>query len=153
MKLKSFTSYDFPDSKGHFGPYGGSFVSETLFAALEKLDQDYSVAINDRKFLDKFEKELKTFVGRPSPIFHAQRWSEKIGGGQLYFKREDLNHTGAHKINNTIGQVLLAKRTGKKRVIAGTDCGFGTFAGFGNVDPDIAYLKLQSLVQGASKVK
>ena len=123
MKLKSFTGYDFPDSKGHFGPYGGSFVSETLFAALEKLDQDYSVAINDRKFLDEFEKELKTFVGRPSPIFHAQRWSEKIGGGQLYFKREDLNHTGAHKINNTIGQVLLAKRTGKKRVIAETGAG------------------------------
>ena len=123
MKLQSFNSYDFPDSKGHFGPYGGSFVSETLFAALEKLDQDYSIAINDKKFLDEFEKELKTFVGRPSPIFHAQRWSEKIGGGQLYFKREDLNHTGAHKINNTIGQVLLAKRTGKKRVIAETGAG------------------------------
>ena len=123
MKVQSFNNYDFPDSKGHFGPYGGSFVSETLFAALEKLDQDYSIAINDKKFLDEFEKELKTFVGRPSPIFHAQRWSEKIGGGQLYFKREDLNHTGAHKINNTIGQVLLAKRTGKKRVIAETGAG------------------------------
>ena len=123
MKFDSLESYNFPDSEGHFGPYGGSFVAETLFAALEKLDNDYAIAIKDDKFLDEFEKELKTFVGRPSPIFHARRWSEKIGGAQLFFKREDLNHTGAHKINNTIGQILLAKRTGKKRVIAETGAG------------------------------
>ena len=123
MKFNSLKSYNFPDSEGHFGPYGGSFVAETLFAALEKLDNDYAIAIKDDKFLDEFEKELKTFVGRPSPIFHARRWSEKIGGAQLFFKREDLNHTGAHKINNTIGQILLAKRTGKKRVIAETGAG------------------------------
>ena len=93
-----------------------------MFAALEKLDQDYSVAINDKKFLDEFEKELKTFVGRPSPIFHAQRWSKRSVEAN-YILEEDLNHTGAHKINNTIGQVLLAKRTGKKRVIAETGAG------------------------------
>ena len=88
MKFNSLKSYNFPDSEGHFGPYGGSFVAETLFAALEKLDNDYAIAIKDDKFLDEFEKELKTFVGRPSPIFHARRWSEKIGGAQLFFKRD-----------------------------------------------------------------
>jgi tryptophan synthase beta chain len=115
--------YNFPDSRGHFGPYGGIFVSETLMHALEELKQTYARYQHDPEFLAEFEKELKHFVGRPTPIYHAQRWSEQIGGAQIYFKREDLNHTGAHKINNVIGQALLAKRMGKPRVIAETGAG------------------------------
>ncbi|KRB84724.1 tryptophan synthase subunit beta [Noviherbaspirillum sp. Root189] len=115
--------YNLPDSRGHFGPYGGTFVSETLTHALTELKQGYAHYQNDPGFLEEFERELKHFVGRPSPIYHARRWSEMMGGAQIYFKREDLNHTGAHKINNVIGQALLAKRMGKPRVIAETGAG------------------------------
>ncbi|HJV49961.1 MAG TPA: tryptophan synthase subunit beta [Noviherbaspirillum sp.] len=115
--------YSLPDSRGHFGPYGGSFVSETLTHALTQLKEGYAHFRNDPDFLAEFESELKHFVGRPSPIYHAKRWSEMAGGAQIYFKREDLNHTGAHKINNVIGQALLAKRMGKPRVIAETGAG------------------------------
>lgn len=115
--------YNFPDQKGHFGPYGGSFVSETLSHALDELRKAYAHYQNDPEFLEEFHRELKHFVGRPSPIYHAKRWSEQLGGAQIYFKREDLNHTGAHKVNNTIGQALLAKRMGKPRVIAETGAG------------------------------
>ena len=115
--------YKFPDASGHFGPYVGSFVSETLVGALDELKSFYLSSKKDKSFKNEFEKELKDFVGRPSPIYHAKRWSEEIGGAQIYFKREDLNHTGAHKVNNTIGQALLAKRMGKKRVIAETGAG------------------------------
>jgi tryptophan synthase beta chain len=115
--------YNYPDQKGHFGPYGGSFVSETLSHALDELRKAYAHYQNDPEFLEEFHRELKHFVGRPSPIYHAKRWSEQLGGAQIYFKREDLNHTGAHKVNNTIGQALLAKRMGKPRVIAETGAG------------------------------
>ena len=115
--------YDFPDQRGHFGPYGGVFVSETLMFALEELKNIYAKYQHDPQFVAEFHSELKHFVGRPSPIYHARRWSEQIGGAQIYFKREDLNHTGAHKINNVIGQALLAKRMGKPRVIAETGAG------------------------------
>jgi tryptophan synthase beta chain len=115
--------YNFPDQKGHFGPYGGSFVSETLSHALDELRKAYAHYQNDPEFLEEFHRELKHFIGRPSPIYHAKRWSEQLGGAQIYFKREDLNHTGAHKVNNTIGQALLAKRMGKPRVIAETGAG------------------------------
>ena len=114
---------DLPDSRGHFGPYGGIFVAETLMAALEELRVEYDRARNDPAFLAEFEYELKHYVGRPSPVYHARRLSEAYGGAQIYLKREDLNHTGAHKINNTIGQALLARRMGKKRVIAETGAG------------------------------
>jgi tryptophan synthase beta chain len=115
--------YNLPDAKGHFGPYGGTFVSETLTHALNELKESYAHFRTDPEFLAEFESELKHFVGRPSPIYHAKRWSEMAGGAQIYFKREDLNHTGAHKINNVIGQALLAKRMGKPRVIAETGAG------------------------------
>jgi tryptophan synthase beta chain len=115
--------YNLPDSRGHFGPYGGSFVSETLTHALTELKENYARYSQDPEFQAEFEYELKHFVGRPSPIYHAKRWSEIAGGAQIYFKREDLNHTGAHKINNVIGQALLAKRMGKPRVIAETGAG------------------------------
>ncbi|HEY4071648.1 MAG TPA: tryptophan synthase subunit beta [Herbaspirillum sp.] len=115
--------YNFPDVKGHFGPYGGSFVAETLTHALTELIDAYAKYQHDPQFLAEFHSELKHFVGRPSPIYHAKRWSEQAGGAQIYFKREDLNHTGAHKINNVIGQALLAKRMGKRRVIAETGAG------------------------------
>lgn len=115
--------YDLPDARGHFGPYGGSFVSETLVAALEQLNHAYDHYSRDPEFIAEFNSELKHFVGRPSPIYHAKRWSEIMGGAQIYLKREDLNHTGAHKINNTIGQALLARRMGKQRVIAETGAG------------------------------
>jgi tryptophan synthase beta chain len=116
-------TYNFPDSKGHFGVYGGTFVSETLTHALAELKDAYAKYQNDPEFLAEFRHELKHFVGRPSPVYHAKRWSEIMGGAQIYFKREDLNHTGAHKINNVIGQALLAKRMGKPRVIAETGAG------------------------------
>ncbi len=116
-------TYSLPDARGHFGPYGGSFVSETLTHALNELKEGYAHFRTDPEFLAEFDRELKDFVGRPSPIYHARRWSEMAGGAQIYFKREDLNHTGAHKINNVIGQALLAKRMGKPRVIAETGAG------------------------------
>jgi tryptophan synthase beta chain len=115
--------YSLPDSRGHFGPYGGSFVSETLTHALAQLKEGYAHFRDDPEFKAEFARELKHFVGRPSPIYHAKRWSDMAGGAQIYFKREDLNHTGAHKINNVIGQALLAKRMGKPRVIAETGAG------------------------------
>ncbi|MDH4396449.1 MAG: tryptophan synthase subunit beta [Limnobacter sp.] len=115
--------YDFPDASGHFGAYGGSFVSETLVHALDELKAAYAHYQHDPEFLAEFESELKHFVGRPSPIYHAKRWSDELGGAQIYFKREDLNHTGAHKVNNCIGQAMLAKRMGKPRVIAETGAG------------------------------
>ncbi|QWD27504.1 tryptophan synthase subunit beta [Polynucleobacter paneuropaeus] len=115
--------YDKPDARGHFGPYGGVFVSETLMFALDELKAAYAQYQNDPQFLAEFHSELKHFVGRPSPIYHAKRMSEIHGGAQIYFKREDLNHTGAHKINNVIGQAMLAKRMGKPRIIAETGAG------------------------------
>jgi tryptophan synthase beta chain len=115
--------YDLPDAAGHFGPYGGIFVAETLMAALDELRQAYLRYRDDAEFKAEFQRELKHYVGRPSPIFHARRWSEKLGGAQIYLKREDLNHTGAHKINNTVGQSMLARRMGKPRVIAETGAG------------------------------
>jgi len=120
---ESSTHYNLPDATGHFGKYGGSFVSETLTFALTQLREAYAHYSQDQEFLDEFHDELTHFVGRPSPIYHAKRWSEMAGGAQIYFKREDLNHTGAHKINNVIGQALLAKRMGKPRVIAETGAG------------------------------
>jgi len=114
---------DLPDARGHFGPYGGVFVAETLIHALAELRDQYARYRNDPDFVAEFERELKHYVGRPSPIYHARRWSEKLGGAQIYLKREDLNHTGAHKINNCIGQALLARRLGKPRVIAETGAG------------------------------
>jgi len=112
-----------PDERGHFGPYGGRFISETLMAAIEELTEAYEAAIKDPEFLAEFDHDMLHYVGRPSPLYHAKRWSEELGGAQIYLKREDLNHTGAHKVNNTIGQALLAKRMGKKRVIAETGAG------------------------------
>ncbi|MEA5098620.1 MAG: tryptophan synthase subunit beta [Burkholderiaceae bacterium] len=116
-------NYPLPDAHGHFGRYGGVFVSETLIHALDELNAAYARYKDDADFLAEYHRELKHFVGRPSPVYHAGRWSEMLGGAQIYFKREDLNHTGAHKINNVIGQALLAKRMGKPRVIAETGAG------------------------------
>ena len=115
--------YDLPDERGHFGPYGGVFVAETLSQALDELRDAYAAARKDREFEAEFRHELKHYVGRPSPIYHARRLSGQCGGAQIYIKREDLNHTGAHKINNTIGQALLARRMKKPRVIAETGAG------------------------------
>ena len=115
--------YALPDERGHFGPYGGVFVAETLIHALDELREQYARYRTDPEFVAEFEYELKHYVGRPSPVYHASRWSERLGGAQLYLKREDLNHTGAHKINNCIGQALLARRMGKRRVIAETGAG------------------------------
>ena len=116
-------NYQQPDASGHFGPYGGSFVAETLVHALDELKAAYAHYRNEPQFQAEFRYELKHFVGRPSPIYHAARTSRELGGAQIYLKREDLNHTGAHKINNTIGQALLAKRMGKPRIIAETGAG------------------------------
>jgi tryptophan synthase beta chain len=116
-------SYNLPDDRGHFGVYGGVFVAETLIHALDHLREQYARFRDDADFIAEFQYELEHYVGRPSPIYHAKRWSEKLGGAQIYFKREDLNHTGAHKINNCIGQALLARRLGKRRVIAETGAG------------------------------
>ena len=115
--------YDLPDGDGHFGPYGGVFVAETLIQALDELRREYMRVRDDAAFQAEFASELKHYVGRPSPVYHAKRLSEHLGGAQIWLKREDLNHTGAHKINNTIGQGLLARRMGKKRVIAETGAG------------------------------
>jgi tryptophan synthase beta chain len=114
---------ELPDAKGHFGPYGGVFVAETLIHALDELRDAYARYQNDPEFVAEFEYELKHYVGRPSPIYHAKRWSQHFGGAQMYLKREDLNHTGAHKVNNVFGQALLARRMGKPRVIAETGAG------------------------------
>ena len=116
-----FSAY--PDDRGHFGPYGGIFVAETLMAPLEELREAYERYLEDPNFIAEFERDLAEYVGRPSPLYHAERWSRELGGARIYLKREDLNHTGAHKVNNTIGQALLAKRMGKKRVIAETGAG------------------------------
>ncbi|MEN9763959.1 MAG: hypothetical protein RI906_3785 [Pseudomonadota bacterium] len=115
--------YDLPDARGHFGPYGGVFVSETLIQALDALRDAYDHYRQDPEFVAELQREYKHFVGRPSPVYHARRWSERLGGAQIWFKREDLNHTGAHKVNNTVGQAMLAKRMGKPRVIAETGAG------------------------------
>ena len=115
--------YDQPDARGHFGPYGGTFVAETLIHALHELEAAYARYRADPEFVAEFRHELKHFVGRPSPVYHAARLSREIGGAQIHLKREDLNHTGAHKVNNTIGQALLARRMGKRRVIAETGAG------------------------------
>ncbi|NMG44636.1 tryptophan synthase subunit beta [Aromatoleum toluvorans] len=115
--------YRFPDSHGHFGPYGGVFVAETLIPALDELNAAYEACRNNPAFMAEFEYELKHYVGRPSPIYHAKRWSDSLGGAQIYLKREDLNHTGAHKVNNCIGQALVARYMGKPRVIAETGAG------------------------------
>src|SRR5512140_1052032 len=115
--------YNLPDAHGHFGKYGGIFVAETLIPALEELRLAYEAAKADPAFRAELEYDLKHYVGRPSPIYHAKRWSEQLGGAQIYLKREDLNHTGAHKVNNCIGQALLARRMGKPRVIAETGAG------------------------------
>jgi tryptophan synthase beta chain len=114
---------DLPDALGHFGPYGGVFVAETLVRALDELRDAYARYRDDAQFVAEFEYELAHYVGRPSPVYHARRWSEEVGGAQIWLKREDLNHTGAHKVNNCLGQALLARRLGKRRVIAETGAG------------------------------
>jgi len=115
--------YTLPDDRGHFGPYGGVFVAETLIRALDELKAQYAHYRNDPAFTAELEHELSHYVGRPTPVYHAQRWSRELGGAQIWLKREDLNHTGAHKGNNCIGQALLARRMGKPRVIAETGAG------------------------------
>ncbi len=112
-----------PDASGHFGPYGGRFVAETLMEPLDELTAAYEKLKNDATFQAEYDKDLAHYVGRPSPLYFAERWSELLGGAKVYLKREDLNHTGAHKINNTIGQALLAKHLGKTRIIAETGAG------------------------------
>src|SRR6218665_2625401 len=115
--------YSQPDARGHFGIYGGSFVAETLVHALDELKEAYEHDRKDPDFIKEYQRELAHYVGRPSPIYHAKRLSRELGGAQIYLKREDLNHTGAHKVNNTVGQALLARRMGKPRVIAETGAG------------------------------
>jgi tryptophan synthase beta chain len=119
--IDDFNNY--PDAKGRFGVYGGRFVSETLVSALEELSQAYETCKKNPQFQSKLDSDLAHYVGRPSPLYYAQRWSKHLGGAQIYLKREDLNHTGAHKINNTVGQALLAQHMGKKRIIAETGAG------------------------------
>ncbi len=123
MSTSKIDYSQFPDARGHFGIHGGRFVSETLMAALEELEQAYRKLKDDPAFRAEFDRDLAYYVGRPSPLYHAERWSRMLGGAQVYLKREDLNHTGAHKVNNTIGQALLAKFLGKPRVIAETGAG------------------------------
>jgi tryptophan synthase beta chain len=113
----------YPDKNGHFGIYGGKFAPETLMAALEELNEQYESVKNSAEFLQELNEDLINYVGRPSPLYYAKRWSDSLGGAKIYLKREDLNHTGAHKVNNTIGQALLAKRLGKTRIIAETGAG------------------------------
>ena len=115
--------YNMPDENGHFGPYGGIFVAETLMPAITELNEAYQRYKKDPDFIAELDADLKYYVGRPSPLYHAERWSKELGGAQIYLKREDLNHTGAHKVNNTVGQALLAKRMGKTRIIAETGAG------------------------------
>ena len=116
-------NYQYPDERGHFGEYGGRYVAETLMPALLELERAYTEASQDPEFQREFEYYLKHYVGRPSPLYFAERLTRELGGAKIYLKREDLNHTGAHKINNTVGQILLAKRMGKKKVIAETGAG------------------------------
>jgi tryptophan synthase beta chain len=115
--------YRWPDAQGHFGPYGGLFVPETLMHPLTELREAYERYLDDPDFLRELDADLRDYVGRPSPVYHAERWSRELGGAQIFLKREDLNHTGAHKVNNTIGQALLARRMGKTRIIAETGAG------------------------------
>ena len=115
--------YNMPDERGHFGPYGGMFVAETLIPPIQELNAAYQHYLNDPDFIAELDADLQHYVGRPSPLYHAERWSRELGGAQIYLKREDLNHTGSHKINNTVGQALLAKRMGKTRIIAETGAG------------------------------
>ena len=115
--------YMMPDERGHFGPYGGMFVAETLIPPIQQLNAAYQQYLHDPEFIAELDADMQYYVGRPSPLYHAQRWSKELGGAQIYLKREDLNHTGSHKINNTIGQALLAKRMGKTRIIAETGAG------------------------------
>src|SRR5438045_2967071 len=117
------TAYHLPDAHGHFGPYGGLFVSETLMQPLTELRAAYEKLRDDPKFQEEFANDLRLYVGRPSPLYLAKRLTQNWGGARVYLKREDLNHTGAHKINNTIGQALLARHMGKRRVIAETGAG------------------------------
>lgn len=112
-----------PDKQGHFGVYGGRFVAETLMKPLEDLEEAYQRYLNDPEFIAEFDEDLHHYVGRPSPLYYARRWSGRLGGARIFLKREDLNHTGAHKINNTVGQALLARRMGKTRIIAETGAG------------------------------
>lgn len=124
MSLTTSTEhYHLPDEKGHFGPYGGLFISETLMLPISELTEAYHKYLSDPDFLAELDYDLEHYVGRPSPIYHAERLSREMGGAQIYLKREDLNHTGAHKVNNTVGQALLAKRMGKTRIIAETGAG------------------------------
>lgn len=124
VEKKAAVDYaQFPDKKGHFGPYGGRFVSETLMPALDELEEMYNRLKDEPSFQKEFDDDLAHYVGRPSPLYYAQRWSERLGGAKIYLKREDLNHTGAHKVNNTVGQALLAKYSGKTRIIAETGAG------------------------------
>ncbi|MGD8483432.1 MAG: tryptophan synthase subunit beta [Thioalkalispiraceae bacterium] len=119
----ALAKYNLPDERGHFGPYGGKFVAETLMGPIEELRQAYEKYMLDEDFLKELDWELQQYVGRPSPLYFAERWSRELGGARIYLKREDLNHTGAHKVNNTVGQALLAKRMGKTRIIAETGAG------------------------------
>jgi tryptophan synthase beta chain len=123
MATNRAEAYHWPDARGHFGPYGGLFVPETLMRPLDELCRAYEHYLQQPEFLAELDADLRDYVGRPSPIYHAERWSRELGGAQIYLKREDLNHTGAHKVNNTIGQALLAKRMGKTRIIAETGAG------------------------------
>jgi tryptophan synthase beta chain len=115
--------YNMPDARGHFGPYGGMFVAETLIPPIQELNAAYQQYLKDPEFISELNADLQHYVGRPSPLYYAGRWSRELGGAQIYLKREDLNHTGSHKINNTVGQALLAKRMGKTRIIAETGAG------------------------------
>jgi tryptophan synthase beta chain len=123
VEVPPTAAYDLPDATGHFGPYGGTFVAETLQAALGELREAYAACRGDPAFQAELAYELEHYVGRPSPVYHAKRLSDELGGAQIYLKREDLNHTGAHKVNNTMGQALVARRMGKPRVIAETGAG------------------------------
>jgi tryptophan synthase beta chain len=123
IEQTSTEPYNLPDERGHFGPYGGVFVAETLMHPIQELRDAYYRYMKDPEFLAELDYDLKHYVGRPSPIYYAERFSSMLGGAQVFFKREDLNHTGAHKVNNTVGQALLAKRMGKQRVIAETGAG------------------------------
>lgn len=123
MQINDTQLTGLPDENGHFGPYGGVFVAETLMKPLEDLAQAYQDCLIDEDFLAELDADLAHYVGRPSPVYFAERLTRELGGAKIYLKREDLNHTGAHKVNNTIGQALVAKRMGKKRIIAETGAG------------------------------
>ena len=122
-KFKKFNFHNFPDQDGRFGKFGGRFVAETLMPLLLNVEKEYKKARKSKKFKSEIDYYFKNYVGRPSPLYFAERLSERLNGAKIYFKRDELNHTGAHKINNCIGQVLLAKRMGKKRIVAETGAG------------------------------